>query len=168
MALNFIFPQNKKKVFMNTEQEKKLIRELFAQQRFGVIATQGGNEPYTSLVAFSASDDLSQLIFATLRETRKYTNILQNAKVSFLIDNRENVSADVENAITVTAVGNAYEIKDDMRLFIDILLKKHPYLTEFIQNKNCALIGLSVEKFFIARQFQQDTIRDNKKNRVKK
>jgi len=153
---------------MNTDQEKKLIRKLFAQQRFGVIATQGGNEPYTSLVAFSASDDLSQLIFATLRETRKYTNILQNAKVSFLIDNRENVSADVENAIAITAVGTAYEIKNDTQCYIDILLKKHPYLTEFIQNKNCALIALSVEKFFVAQQFKHETIRDNKKNRMKK
>jgi general stress protein 26 len=153
---------------MTTEQEKKLIRELFAQQRFAVIATQGNNEPYTSLVAFSATDDLSHLIFATLRKTRKYTNIIQNAKVSILIDNRENLSLDVKNAIAITVVGTAYEIKDDTQSFIDILLKKHPYLAEFIQNKNCALIGLSVEKFFIARQFQQEATRDNKKNRMLK
>jgi len=143
---------------MTTEQEKKLIRELFAQQRFAVIATQGSNEPYTSLVAFSASDDLSHLIFATLRKTRKYTNILQNAKVSILIDNRENVSADVENAIAVTAVGNAHEICLKKQRFIDIHLKKHPYLSEFLQDKNCALINLSVEKYYLVHQFQQITI----------
>ena len=92
----------------------------------------------------------------------------KNPKISMLIDNRENLSSDVKNAISITVVGTAYEIKDDTQCFIDILLKKHPYLTEFIQNKNCALIRLSVEKFFIARQFQQETIRDKNKNRMLK
>jgi general stress protein 26 len=149
-------------------EKQKLFRKLCAQQRFAVVATQNDAEPYTSLVAFSAAKDLSYLIFATLRQTRKFTNIKKNPKISMLIDNRENLSSDVKNAIAITVVGTAYEIKDDTQRFIDILLKKHPYLAGFIQNKNCALIDLSVEKFFIARQFQQGTIRDNKKNRMRK
>jgi heme iron utilization protein len=150
------------------KEEQKLFRKLCTQQKFAVVATQNDTEPYTSLVAFSATKDLSYLIFATLRQTRKFTNIKKNPKISMLIDNRENLSSDVKNAIAITVVGTAYEIKDDTQSFIDILLKKHPYLTEFIRNKNCALIGLSVEKFFIARQFQQETIRDKKKNRMEK
>ena len=148
-------------------EEQKLFRKLCAQQRFAVVATQSDTEPYTSLVAFSATKDLSYLIFATLRQTKKFTNIKKNPNISMLIDNRENLSSDVKNAISITVVGTAYEIKDDTQHFIDILLKKHPYLTEFIQNKNCALISLSVENFFIAQQFQQETIRD-KKNKIKK
>jgi nitroimidazol reductase NimA-like FMN-containing flavoprotein (pyridoxamine 5'-phosphate oxidase superfamily) len=147
---------------MTAEQQKKQLQELFIKQRFAVIATQASNEPYTSLVAFSSTEDLSYLIFATLRQTRKFTNIIQNPKISLLIDNRENLSSDVKNAIAITVVGTAHEIKDDTQRFIDILLKKHPYLAEFINNKDCALIGLSVEKFFIARQFQQTTRTYNK------
>jgi prefoldin subunit 5 len=147
---------------------QKMFRKLCTQQKFAVIATQCDIEPYTSLVAFSATKDFSCLIFATLRQTRKFTNIKKNPKISMLIDNRENLSSDVKNAIAITVIGTAYEIKTDTQCFIDILLKKHPYLTEFIQNKNCALIGLSVENFLIARQFQQETIRNNKKNRMQK
>ena len=164
--MNSTFHLVDKNDVMNEEQ--KLFRKLCTQQRFAVVATQSDTEPYTSLVAFSATKDLSYLIFATLRQTRKFSNIKKNPKISMLIDNRENLSSDVKNAIAITVVGTAYEIKDDTQRFIDILLKKHPYLAEFIRNKNCALIGLSVEKFFIARQFQQETIRDNKKNRMKK
>ena len=153
---------------MTAEQQKKQLHELFTKQRFAVIATQASNEPYTSLIAFSSTEDLSYLIFATLRQTRKYENLIQNTKISMLIDNRENLSSDVKNAIAVTVVGNAFEIKDDRQHFMDIHLKKHPYLAEFIQNKNCALIGLSVEKIFIARQFQQEAIRENTKNRMLK
>jgi heme iron utilization protein len=145
---------------MIEEQQKKQLHELFIKQRFAVIATQASNEPYTSLVAFSSTEDLSYLIFATLRQTRKYENIRQNAKISMLIDNRENLSSDIKNAITVTVVGNASEIKDNRQHFIDIHHKKHPYLKEFLQNSNCALIGLSVEKISIVRQFLQITLLD--------
>ena len=72
-----------------------------------------------------------------------------------LIDNRENLSSDVKNAVAITVVGTAYEITGDTQRFIDCFLNKHPYLAEFIQDKDCALLGLSVEKMFIARQFQQ-------------
>jgi nitroimidazol reductase NimA-like FMN-containing flavoprotein (pyridoxamine 5'-phosphate oxidase superfamily) len=143
---------------MTAEQQKKKLHELFIKQRFAVIATQASNEPYTSLVAFSSTEDLSYLIFATLRQTRKYENILQNAKISMLIDNRENLSSDIKNAIAVTVVGNATEIKNNRQHFMDIHLKKHPYLCEFLQDTNCALIGLSVEKIIIVRQFQQITL----------
>jgi len=136
---------------------------LFTKQRFAVIATQASNEPYTSLVAFSSTEELSYIIFATLRQTRKYENIIQNAKIYMLIDNRENRSSDVKNAIAVTVVGNASEIKDNRQYFMDIHLKKHPYLSEFLQDANCALVGLSVEKIIIVRQFQQLTLLDPQK-----
>ena len=80
-----------------------------------------------------------------------------------LIDNRENLSSDIKNAIAVTVVGNASEIKDDRQHFMNIHLKKHPYLKEFLQDANCALIGLSVEKISIVRQFQQITFLDPQK-----
>jgi nitroimidazol reductase NimA-like FMN-containing flavoprotein (pyridoxamine 5'-phosphate oxidase superfamily) len=145
---------------MREEQQKNQLHELFNKQRFAVIATQASNKPYTSLVAFSSTEDLSYLIFATLRQTRKYDNILQNAKISMLIDNRENLSSDVNNAIAVTVIGHASEIKDNRQHFMDIHLKKHPYLREFLQDANCALIGLSVEKIIIVRKFQQITLFD--------
>ena len=138
---------------MLEEQQKKQLYELFLKQRFAVIATQTSNQPYTSLVAFSSTEDLSLLFFATLRQTRKYESILQNTKISMLIDNRQNLSSDIKNAIAVTIVGNASEIKDDRQRFMEIHLKKHPYLKDFLLDSNCALIGLSVEKISIVRQF---------------
>jgi nitroimidazol reductase NimA-like FMN-containing flavoprotein (pyridoxamine 5'-phosphate oxidase superfamily) len=137
------------------EEQRTLFRQLCTKQRFAVIATQNGTEPYTSLVAFSATKDFSHLIFATLRQTRKFTNIIKNPKISMLIDNRENLSSDVKNTIAITVLGTAYEIKDNTQHFMDIHLKKHPYLTKFVQNPNCALIGLSVKKFYMVQQFQQ-------------
>jgi len=142
---------------MTAEQQKKQLHELFTNQRLAVLATLSNNEPYTSLVAFSATEDLSYLIFATLRQTRKYENILQNAKISMLIDNRENLSTDVKNAMAVTVVGIASEIKEKQQYFLDIHFRKHPYLREFLKNENCVLVGLSIEKIIIVTDFQQIT-----------
>ncbi|MBE3137944.1 MAG: pyridoxamine 5'-phosphate oxidase family protein [Thermoplasmata archaeon] len=105
---------------MKTEQHKEQIHELFTKQRFAVLATQDGKKPYTSLVAFSTTEDLSYLIFATLRRTRKYTNIMKNKTISMLIDNRENLSSDIKQAIAVTIMGTANEIKENKQHFIDI------------------------------------------------
>jgi len=60
--------------------EKKLVwdqlRDLLMKQRFGVVATHSNGKPYTSLVAFAATDDLRDLIFVTSNETRKFKNII--------------------------------------------------------------------------------------------
>ena len=49
-----------------------LLRELFARERLGVLATHGPEHPYASLVAVRASDDLRRLYFSTTRATRKF------------------------------------------------------------------------------------------------
>jgi len=140
---------------MNTELHEKQTREFFIKQRFAVLAPHNDNEPYTRLVAFSFTEDLSQIIFPTLRQTRKYTNIMRNPKVAFLIDNRENLSSDVSNACAVTICGVASEIKENKDFFVSIYLKKHPYLSDFVYNKNCALIVVSVDTVHLVQQFQQ-------------
>jgi nitroimidazol reductase NimA-like FMN-containing flavoprotein (pyridoxamine 5'-phosphate oxidase superfamily) len=50
---------------------RELLAELFDSQRSAVLATQGGGQPYCSLMAFAATGDLRDLLFATLRATRK-------------------------------------------------------------------------------------------------
>ena len=47
------------------------LHSLFDAQLLAVLATYAGQGPYTSLVAFAASDDLAEVVFATHRDTRK-------------------------------------------------------------------------------------------------
>jgi hypothetical protein len=80
-----------------------------------------------------------------------------------LFDKRENLSSVIENAIAVTTGGNALEIQENRQHFIDIHLKKHPYLIEFIQNPKCGLDGRTIEKFYVIQEVQKTTILDGKK-----
>lgn len=139
---------------MGKESNIKKLKNLLKKQRFGVIATQGETEPYTSLVAFTNSDDIKHLVFATSRNTKKYDNIIQKSRMTMLIDNRGNKPLDIKNAVSVTALGSANEIKNRKNYYIQLYLKKHPYLSDFINSKDTAVIRLKVEKYILVNRFQ--------------
>ena len=48
------------------------IRRLLTEQSYAVLCTQSQSQPYGSLVAFAASEDLKTLVFSTPVTTRKY------------------------------------------------------------------------------------------------
>ena len=139
----------------NADQIKKDLRKLFHHQRLGVLSTLSNGHPYTSLVAFTASNDLNWLYFATTRSTRKYANLSGDPRVSMLIDNRSNKASDFKTAIAVTATGKAEEVKFDNRETIKAeYLSKHPYLKEFVETPTCAIIRLKVNTYFMVTHFQ--------------
>jgi len=139
---------------MDNKPEIKKLENLLQSQRFSVIATQGEREPYTNLVAFINTNDLKHIIFATSKNTKKYTNLIKNSKISMLIDNRGNKPEDIRKASVVTAVGPADELKQDIDFYKNFYLKKHPYLRNFINLPDTVLINLKVEKYLFVNHFQ--------------
>ena len=69
-------------------QAKRILGDLFESQLQTVLATDNQQQPYTSLMAFVATADLTRLLFATYRATHKYYNLQSNPKAALLIDNR--------------------------------------------------------------------------------
>lgn len=137
---------------------KKNLKNILKKQKFAVIATQNKNEPYTSLVTFLAREDFKKIYFPTSKNTKKYENLSKNSKISILIDNRENKPKDIKNAIAVTAVGKSKETKDDK--IVNNFLKKHPYLKDFINSKDCIMIEINVEKYIVVDNFQNVKIKN--------
>lgn len=139
----------------NASQLKKTLKDLFASQRLGVLATCGRRQPYSSLVAFAATNDLKYLVFATTRATRKYANLSTESRVALLVDNRSNKDTDFHRAIAVTALGKAEEAKESERdRFLKLYLAKHPYLEDFVMSPTCALLKISVDKYHMVSRFQ--------------
>ena len=138
-----------------TSQLKKFLKDLFSSQRLAVLATQGKGQPYGNLVAFVATNDLKHLLFATTRATRKYANISKNPRVAMVVDNRSNQEADFHQAAAVTATGVVKEIVGlEKERLQKLYLTKHPYLKEFLSSPTCALLKMSVETYYLVRQFQ--------------
>ena len=140
----------------NLESMKENLKGLFASQRLAVLATQSEGQPYTSLVAFTASEDLKRLFFATTRTTRKYANLNADSRVAMLIDNRSNQATDFRWAKAVTATGTAEELAGHEREEASKrYLVKHPHLEEFVSSPNCALLRISVDRYCVASSFQK-------------
>lgn len=132
---------------------KQKIKKLFKEQRFAVIATQGKTEPYTNLVSFLVRRDLKKIYFPTSKNTRKFKNLSKHSRLSILIDNRDNEPVDIENAMTVTAVGETSVTENDE--IIHLFLQKHPYLKEFTNSNDCRMIEIDIEKYIIVENFQE-------------
>jgi nitroimidazol reductase NimA-like FMN-containing flavoprotein (pyridoxamine 5'-phosphate oxidase superfamily) len=135
---------------------EKIIQELLNSQRLAVLSTQMSGRPYSNLVAFAATEDLQDILIATTRATRKYANMTAEPGVSLLIDNRSNEETDFGETSAVTVLGIAEEVLGPEReRYLQIYLKKHPYLMEFVSAPTCALIKVKVERFIMVTRFQE-------------
>jgi uncharacterized pyridoxamine 5'-phosphate oxidase family protein len=131
---------------------KDLLRQIMGTQRFAVLATLNDQQPYSNLVAFAVAEDLRQIIFATERSTQKYRNILSNNKVALLIDNRKNSQSDFTEALAITVLGVASELKGDRdEKLVQSYLGRHPSLGEFLQRPDTAVIRVMVTDYVLAR-----------------
>ena len=140
----------------NREQLKQRLIQLFATQKLAVLATQEGGQPYASLIAFAASDDLKELFFATPRATRKFTYLQANPRVALLIDSRSNQDEDIHQAIAATVLGTAAEVPPEEREQALIrYLAKHPHLEEFAQSPSTAVVRVTVETYYVVSRFQE-------------
>ena len=132
-----------------------IVRRLLDEQALAVLGTHHAGAPYTSLVAFAATEDLRSLLFATSRATRKWANLADDARASMLIDSRTNRAEDFADAAAVTVLGVVEEVTGEERTaFLEVFLAKHPHLADFTAAPSCALLRLNVETYILVTRFQ--------------
>ncbi len=131
------------------------LRTLLTTQPLAVVATQQGGHPYTSLVAFAASEDLRRIVFFTSRATTKYRNLSEVPYVSLLIDSRTHSVEDFTAGAAVTVLGRVAEIGDKQgAALLDGFLRKHPHLEVFVRAPSTALCGVEVATYVLVTRFQ--------------
>jgi hypothetical protein len=131
------------------------LRMLVEREPLAVLATHHGGQPHAGLVGFAASDDLTHLVFATPKATRKYEHIRADGRVAMLIDNRSGRTEDFEEAAAVTAVGRGREAgPEEAGPFAALLLEKHPNLEEFVTSPASAVIVVDIESYSVVTHFQ--------------
>ena len=129
-----------------------ILRDLFAAQRYAVLGTQGAERVSLNLMAVAATGDLRFLIMATERATTKCANLRHDPRVSLLVDNRANQSADTQTALALTVDGLAEEVSGPERQeFAQLLLSRHPQLEAFVRSPTCALFRVRVERYELVR-----------------
>jgi nitroimidazol reductase NimA-like FMN-containing flavoprotein (pyridoxamine 5'-phosphate oxidase superfamily) len=140
---------------MNKQISRKEIMSLIRSHDFGVLATYGGEYPYTSLISLDLTADDRWLIFPTMRQTQKYANILHEARVSILLDNRASIASDGQSAYALTVMGRAFEIEARLvSACTKRFLMRHPNLLDFLSNPQTALITVTPIKIIFVEKFQ--------------
>ncbi len=138
------------------ESVREVLRRVLASQRYAVLATDSAGQPYTSLMAFAASDDLREFTLITERSTHKYANLRANPRVALFIDNRENVGTDTRDAVAVTALGEAQEVagEEEARLRRGYVAG-HPYLEAFADSASSAVVRVRLKSCLVVRRFEE-------------
>ena len=153
MAKKGIIPRTTSRGSASVPERLKL---LDGAQPFAVLATEEAGRPYTSLVAFALSPDLTRVLFATPKTTRKYKNIVSGKHVALLVDNRSRAGKDLLEAEAITIVGTAAPLRrgrtrDELAA---VFVRKHPDLEEFVRSATTALISVSIRECVHVSRFQ--------------
>ena len=142
---------------MTTDQNiQPALRDLFASQRFAVLATDDCGQPFASLMAFAATDDLREIVVLTDRHRRKFSNLKANCRVALLIDDRENKGSDTEKSVAVTVIGDAVEVgRDADNKLRELFLARHPNLADFAATPTCTVVRIQVSSYQLVSQFER-------------
>ena len=134
---------------------RERIIQVLESQQLGVLATQRNGQPYTSLMAFAHTPDLTRIVVATGRATRKHTNLLEQSRVSLLIDTRSNTEKDFHAAAAVTVIGEVVKLsEEEQQTYQSLYLRHHPYLERFVEAPSTTMLLIKVRHYLIVNRFQ--------------
>jgi len=132
---------------------RKKISDLLSEQKLAALATRNEKDPYITLVAFTFTEDLKFILFATGKDTRKYQNILIYPYVSLLIDNRANDNKDFKDAVALTIMAKVKQ--SEKQTYLRLYLNRFPDLKEFLENPQTALVLLEIHQYMYVYRFQE-------------
>lgn len=133
------------------------IRRLLDQQLFAVLCTQGEDQPYGSVIALTVDETLRTAVFATGRATRKYRLLSGNARVAFVVDDRDRHPGQIMSVQAVTVTGRAREVTaaGERSCWSELLLRKHPTLKSFVSSPTTAIVAIDIVRYLHVSRFQE-------------
>ena len=133
------------------------IVRLVREQPYAVLCTQGGGQPYGSLVALAVTADLSAAVFATPITTRKYRLLCDCDHVALVIDSRSRSSEDMMQIEAITATGRARQVSPgaEFEQEANLLVSRHPQLKGFVRSPTTAVFHVDILRYFHVTRFQE-------------
>lgn len=125
------------------------MKRMLKEKDICVLATVSGSQPHCSLMAYAADDDGRQIYMVTLRDTKKFKNLIQNPAVSLLIDTREDDAGPQRSrakALTVNGVFQRVEREKQAPIRTRIL-ERHPHLQELFWKGEAEIFAVRIESY---------------------
>ena len=136
---------------------RERIGKLLNEQPFAVLCTQGGGQPYGSLVAYAISQDLKATTFATPVATRKFRLLSECDRVALVVDSRATFPDDMMKVEAVTATGRAVQLDpgSEFDRWAELLTTRHPRLKSFVADPSSALFRVDITQYVYVTRFQR-------------
>jgi nitroimidazol reductase NimA-like FMN-containing flavoprotein (pyridoxamine 5'-phosphate oxidase superfamily) len=133
------------------------IRALLDEQPFAVLCTQGEGQPYGSVIAYAASEDLLAVSFATPVATRKYRLLSECDRVALVVDTRSKFPDDLTQVEAITATGRAVELPagPEHNHWLALLTARHPQMRSFFNAPSSALFRIDIVRYLHVTRFQE-------------
>ncbi|MEW6079930.1 MAG: pyridoxamine 5'-phosphate oxidase family protein [Thermodesulfobacteriota bacterium] len=113
------------------------IKNMIQVGRHCVLATAADGAPYCSLMSYASDETCRRIYMVTLRNTRKFFNIINNPRVSLLIDSR---GTSRPQALTIVGTAREVTAAAEREEAVGLLLAAHPSLEKFIRHPDAAVI----------------------------
>jgi uncharacterized protein YhbP (UPF0306 family) len=136
---------------------RQRIRALLNEQPFAVLCTQGGGQPYGSVIAYAVGPELCAITFATPTATRKYRLLCECASVALVIDSRSKFPEDMTKVEAITATGRAVQLEPgpEFDRWASLLTQRHPQLWSFVHASSSALFRIDIVRYLHVSRFQE-------------
>jgi uncharacterized pyridoxamine 5'-phosphate oxidase family protein len=125
------------------------MKALLAGHHLGVLATSKNDQPHCSLMTYVTGDDGLSIFLLTLKDTRKFANLLENPRVSFLVDTRTDPSQTPVRALTVSATYEPDKNGPDQDYYKQFLVDVAPHLRPLAEHPQAEIVRLRVQSFLL-------------------
>ena len=115
-----------------------------------VLATVSEGKPHCSLMSYISDEESQEIYLISQKQTKKYVNLMENPTVSLLIDTREEEKGQRRIYIKALTINGEFQTINDpgkKDLLRSKFLKRHPYLTDFLNDSGAELFSIKIKSF---------------------
>ncbi len=118
----------------------------------GVLCTAAQGRPHCSLMSYVTDPSCDTVIMATLKYSTKFKNIMENPRVSLLVDTRDSRGRGDHGAVQALTVAGNIEIEADKARDAEArarLLERHPLVRPILEDPDSVLLYVRIESFLL-------------------
>ena len=126
------------------------MRDIIKGNDLCVLATVSVGSPHCSLMSYISDEEGQEVYLVSHKETKKYSNLLENPTVSLLIDAREEEKRQRRIDIKALTVSGKFQIINDVGkkdLIRARFLKSHSHLTDFVNDPGAEIFSIKIKSF---------------------
>jgi len=115
-----------------------------------VLATVSEGKPHCSLMSYISDEEGQEVYLVSHKETKKYSNLIENPVVSLLIDTREKEKGGRRIYIKALTVSGEFQIINDAGkkdLIRTKFSKGHSHLADFLNDPGAEIFSIRIRSF---------------------